>query len=146
MLRVPFLFAVDEVESFFARSEYLTPHGGPVEAYHLSAPLLALDYLTGKKPTVSCRVPDWHILRVISGVPREPHHHITASLQLKEIRGILTSLALHPRPLRSIPLDSQSPTTYRTLARPQRPRFTPHHSLHPPRICPFRTRYSPRTR
>ena len=51
--RYPVLLAVDEAQALFSRSEYHSPQFDALEAYHLSTPLLVLDYLTGRKAFVS---------------------------------------------------------------------------------------------
>ena len=52
-IRIPVLLAMDDVQSLFSASRYKTPQWDMIESYHLSAPLLALDYLTGRKTFVS---------------------------------------------------------------------------------------------
>ncbi|KAK1921388.1 mitochondrial ribosomal death-associated protein 3-domain-containing protein [Papiliotrema laurentii] len=45
----PVLFAIDEVNALFSKSVYRSPEYELLEAYHLSTPRLALDYLSGRK-------------------------------------------------------------------------------------------------
>jgi hypothetical protein len=53
--RSPVLFAIDEVNALFSKSVYRSPEYELLEAYHLSTPRLALDYLSGRKAFVSGR-------------------------------------------------------------------------------------------
>ena len=60
--RFPVLFAIDEAQALFQQTTYRSPDYSPLEAYSLSAPLLALDYLSGRKAFVCIFFPLWQNL------------------------------------------------------------------------------------
>ncbi|WVQ64300.1 uncharacterized protein L199_002462 [Kwoniella botswanensis] len=45
----PVLWAIDESQTLFTTSRYRTPDYTPIEPYHLSAPRLALDFMSGRR-------------------------------------------------------------------------------------------------
>jgi hypothetical protein len=53
--RFPILWAMDDAQSLFTESLYRAPDYSIVQSYNLSMPLLALDYITGRKVLVSLR-------------------------------------------------------------------------------------------
>jgi small subunit ribosomal protein S29 len=66
--RIPVLFAIDEAQALFQQTTYRAPDYSPIESYSLSAPLLALDYLSGRKSLVS--------ISVSSGSSADPNHSL----------------------------------------------------------------------
>ncbi|CAD6564388.1 MAG: 37S ribosomal protein S23 mitochondrial [Tremellales sp. Tagirdzhanova-0007] len=102
----PVLFALDEVHALFQQTTYRAPDYSPIESYSLSAPLLALDYLTGRKSlshgailsALSYSIPDVHVPPILlaaldlpSSQPitpymrYDPHHLAHASSGIKKV-------------------------------------------------------------
>ncbi|ORY26490.1 mitochondrial ribosomal death-associated protein 3-domain-containing protein [Naematelia encephala] len=103
---VPVVWAMDEVHSVFTSSRYRAPDFSVLESYHLSMPLLALDYLTGRKTfsrgivlaayshstpslpippvlTTALALPSTHATAITPYTPLNPTHlaHASASIQ-----------------------------------------------------------------
>ena len=105
------LFAIDEAHALFQRSTYRAPDYSPLESYSLSAPLLAIDYLSGRKTFVRLRRP--------------------AIAETSQARGAVLTAPSHSTPYLDVPsillaaldLPTPHPVTPYT-------RYDPHHLAH----------------
>ena len=50
--RTPVLFAVDDFQALYCKTEYRDPHFAPIKSFHLSMPRLIMDFASGKRSFV----------------------------------------------------------------------------------------------
>ncbi|EIW73020.1 hypothetical protein TREMEDRAFT_26438, partial [Tremella mesenterica DSM 1558] len=92
----PVLFAIDEAQVLFGHSTYRNPRYEILQAYNLSIPLLALDFLTGKRAfkrgltlaSISRTTPDFPValpLSVALDLPIPPSHAVTPYTKIDPI-------------------------------------------------------------
>jgi small subunit ribosomal protein S29 len=113
--RFPTLMAIDEAQCLFTRSTFRAPDYSPLESYHLSAPRLALDYISGAKSFVSRFALHPH--------SHPPDHYNGANLQNRGsvLLSLSNSTPFVPIPItlsHALKLPSTSPITPYTIHDP----------------------------
>lgn len=147
------MLAMDEAQSLFSVSTYRSPDFKPLEAYNLSMPLLALDYLTGRKSFVS----PWRRIFVRYVAPLRLAHSTNKRnvfpprqyergcrpRNVEILNELTSSLCAEPRrdPLHLLAFHAQRPPPLHHAPTPLPPHRKSHHPLYPARPRPRTARF-----